>query len=456
MAELAILGGKPVRNRPFFSPVIIDDIEKAYVEKVLEAGELSRFMGSPSKNIKRMLEMPSREAERYEDQHFSFLGGRMIRKFEADFAKKFNVPYAVSVNSATSGLVTALGAIGAGPGDEVITTALSFNATALSILAFNSVPVFVDVNDKNFCLDPKSVEKAITDKTKAILVVHLLGNAADMDAIMDIAKRRNLKVIEDCAQSPGTRYKEKYAGTIGDIGVFSFQETKNITTGEGGMAITSDPALAKRMRLIRNHGESVPDDSWSCDEVVNIVGMNYRMTELTAAIGIAQLGKLSENNRIRTDNAAFLAKGLNGLPGISIPGFSKGAIPHIFAVIYDEEKTGVGRDEVLAALRAEGIPAGSGYVRTMYNNPVFIKKAAYGEQGCPWSCHLYKKARTYAMGDCPVAEELIAKKFIWFYHINRPNGISDMEDVLKAFKKVIENKEELKKIDSDITVGYKW
>ena len=299
--------------------MVVDDRERQCLLEVIDRKEFSRFMGSPTPDIERLLVLPSQEAEDQGNQYFSFLGGRMVRKFEAEFARKLGVPFAVSVNSATSGLSAALGAAGIGPGDEVITTCMSFNATALSILLFNSIPVFVDVDSTSFCLDPQAVEEAITPKTKAILVVHLLGNAAAMDDIMAIARKHNLVVIEDCAQAPGTKYKGDYVGTIGNLGVFSFQETKNITTGEGGMVTTKDPVLAKRVRLIRNHGESIPDNSWDDSALANLVGMNFRMTELTAALGVAQIGKLDENNRTRTANAQMLADRLRDLPGLSVP-----------------------------------------------------------------------------------------------------------------------------------------
>ncbi|KJU81353.1 PLP-dependent enzyme [Candidatus Magnetobacterium bavaricum] len=456
MSKLAILGGNPVRKEPFHSSVVTDDSEWKYVQHVLEAKEFSRFMGSPSGDMGKTLHMPSLEAEAIEGRYFSFLGGRMVRRFESGFANKFGVPYAVSVNSATSGLSVALGAVGAGPGDEVITTCMSFNATALSILLFNSIPVFVDVDIRNFCLDPLEIEKAITPKTKVILVVHLLGNYADMDAIMKIAKKHNLTVIEDCAQAPGTKYKGKYVGTIGDMGVFSFQETKNIMTGEGGMIITSNSDFAKKARLIRNHGESVPDETWNDDDLINIVGMNYRMTELTAALGISQLTKLDDNNRIRTENAFYLAKELNGITGIVTSQYKDGIVPHSFPLLYNSEKTGVEREKILAALRAEGIPVGSGYLRLMNENPIFLKKIAYGKSHCPWSCHLYGGTQNYNAGNYSVAKSLLRERFIWFYHINRPNDITDMKDVVNAFNKVFNNLDKLKTADISVNIGYKW
>lgn len=456
MSQLALLGGTPVRKKPFLSSVIIDGNEKRLVNRVLKDKELSRFMGSPSKDINKLLTMSSSEAERHEGQYFSFLGGKMVRRFEAGFAKRFEVPFAISVNSATSGLVAALGACGIGPGDEVITTSMSFNATALSILGMNSIPVFVDVDPDTFCLDPKKILEAITPKTRAILVVHLLGRSADMGAIMKIAKAHNLKVVEDCAQAPGTKYKDKYVGTIGDLGVFSFQETKNMTTGEGGMVVTKDPIMAKRVRLIRNHGESIPDGAWDKNDLVNIVGMNYRMTELTAAIGVAQLGKLDMNNRIRTENADFLIKSLKRFRGIRIPRYKRSEVPHALAMCYDARVTGVKRASILAALRAEGIPVGSGYLRTMYANPIFLKRIAYGINGCPWSCHSYRRKREYKHGDCPTAETLLNERFIWFYNINRPNKRRDMEDVVEAFKKVYDNLDLLRDYKSETEVRYKW
>ena len=158
MSKLAIFGGVPVREEPFKTSVVVDEQEWEYVKQVLGKREFSRFMGSPSKDIEKQLTMSSVEAESYESQYFTFLGGKMVRRFEAEFAKKFGVPYAISVNSATSGLSAALGSAGIGPGDEVITTCMSFNATAASILLFNSIPVFVDVDCKNYCLDPNEIE----------------------------------------------------------------------------------------------------------------------------------------------------------------------------------------------------------------------------------------------------------------------------------------------------------
>lgn len=457
--KLAFFGGIPARKTPFAGPLIINKNEINAVMKVLRRNELSRFMGSPSADIEKQLTMTSMEAVNYNPQYFLFLGGREVRKYEADFSKYINVKYSISVNSATTGLSTALSACGVGPGDEVITTCLSFNATAMSILAVNAVPIFVDIDPNNYCLDPKNVEKNISKKTKAILVVHLLGNSADMDAILRISRKYKLKVIEDCAQSPGVKFKNRFVGTIGDIGVFSFQETKNISTGEGGMIVTGDSKLARKCRLIRNHGESVPDRNTPADELINIVGNNYRMTELTAAIGIEQLKKLDNNNRIRNRNSHYLADKLSNLPGLEIPQIlnKKGNICHVFPMVYNAKQTKVSREIIIAALRAEGIPVGTGYTRLMPENPVFMKKIAYGAKGCPFKCSFYNKTVNYRKTDYPVAAKSIYDKFIWFYHVNRPNTLKDMDDVVRSFKKVFSNLDLLKdhKLKKTRTV-YKW
>ena len=385
MNDLALFGGKPIRSKPFHNSAVIDDSEWIRIKEVLRREEFSRFMGSPTADIDELLFMSSEGAADIERQYFSFLGGRMVRQFEAEFAKKFGVKYAISVNSATSGLATALGAADIGPGDEVITTCMSFNATAMSILLFNSIPVFVDVEDGTFCMNPEEIEKSITPRTKAILVVHLLGNSAEMDSINKISRKNNLKIIEDASQAPGTKYSNRYVGTIGDMGVYSFQETKNIMTGEGGMIVTNNKFLARKARLIRNHGESIPDESWDDDSIVNLVGFNFRMTELTAALGISQLEKMDQNNEVRTNNCKFLREELESIPGIRLPPLKEGTVPHILSLLYDEKETGVERAKLLSALRAEGIPVGSGYLKLMYENPLFKRKIAYGKNNCPWS-----------------------------------------------------------------------
>ena len=451
MEKLALLGGNPVRKELFKSTVVIDENEISAVMEVLKAKELSRFIGSSSPDIEKQLVIPSAQAQNYGNQSFSFLGGRKVRQFEAEFAEYFGVKYAITVNSATSGLSLALAAAGVGPGDDVITTCLSFNATGTSILLFNSIPLFVDISKENFCLNPQEIRKAITPRTRAILVVHLLGNAADMDAIMSIAREHNLVVIEDCAQAAGTRHGGQYVGTIGDIGVFSSQEPKHISTGEGGIVVTNNPQYARRGRLIRNHGESIPDDSTPVEDLVNIVGCNFRMTELTAAVGSAQLKKLFENNRVRSENARFLARELSKFEGIEIPPvtYNEEYVVHVLSILYHSGKTGVSREIFVKALRAEGIPVGTGYARIMPDNPLFLKKIAYGKQQCPFSCPYYGRDVDYGGGRYPVARDFINNKQLSFQLISRPNTLEDMKDVVKVFDKLYANMEQLKSAEGE-------
>jgi dTDP-4-amino-4,6-dideoxygalactose transaminase len=306
---------------------------------------------------------------------------------------------------------------------------------------FNSIPVFADVDPVTFCLDPAAVERAITPRTKAILPVHLTGNVTDMDALLDIAKRHGLRIVEDAAQAIGAQWRERKVGAVGDAGVFSFQQSKNIMTGEGGMVITDDPEIARRVRLILNHGEVVFDDESPDEDLQNIVGFNFRMPELCAAIGRAQLAKLQTVNDWRSRNADILRQGLSGLPGLELPPSQRHGngpakdMPHLFVALHDEPAMGVSRSLFVAALRAEGIAVGTGYNRPMYHNPMFLRKIAYGSKGCPWTCH--NSTVEYRKGMCPVAEELIDRRFVWFYQISYPSTPADMEEVVAGVRKVI-------------------
>lgn len=451
-----MFGGQPVRRTPFPSTPMIDEQEVNAVLDVLRSKEFSRYAGGATQDVETILALTSSEALTYPLNYFNFLGGTQVRRFEAGFADAFSVPYAVAVNSATTGLSLALAAAGAGPGDEVVVTCMSFTATASAILMFGSIPVFVDVDPRTFCLNPDEVRRAITPRTKAILVVHLLGNAADMDAIMSIARERGLPVIEDCAQAPGVRYRGRLVGTIGDAGVFSFQETKNMMTGEGGMIITRDPALARKCRLIRNHGEVVADDASPREDL--IVGFNFRMTELTAALGIEQLKKLPGNNAARNANARFLQERLQRLPGLIMPHVPPGVDYqcHIFGMLYDEAATGVPRSVLVHALREEGIPIGTGYVRLLYENPIFLQKSAFAATGFPFFPPWSDGKIRYERGMCPVAEDLIRRKCLWLYQINPPAAEADMMDIVRAFEKVYANRDVLKGVRPEsIVLEYK-
>jgi len=443
----AILGGEPVRSDPWIVGPMIDEAEKSMLLRALEEHNFSRYVGSAGPDIDAVLEMTSEAASRV-DAPWHFLGGPNVRMFAHEFAERFDVPYAIPINAATSGLSVAIGAVGIEPGDEVILPAISFSASAMAPLLFGGIPVFADVDAETFCISPASFEAAITDRTRAVIVVHLAGNICDMGRIMELAQRRGIAVIEDAAQAIGGEWQGKKAGTIGDAGVFSFQQSKNITTGEGGMIVTHSPAIARKCRLIMNHGEALMEDYHSDEDLMNVAGLNCRLPELCAAIGRAQLAKLDTVNAIRTQNADLLCEGLKDLPGLNIPAPQRDTdnavdVPHMFVAKYDEAAMGFPRSLFVSALGAEGVPVGTGYTRTMYANPNLRRKIVFGSKGFPWKIGDVVNPVSYEDGICPVAERLLEEEFLWFYHIAHPSTEQDMADVINAVKKVVENRTDI-------------
>jgi len=416
MSKLALLGGKPVINYMFPKNSTAGDCETNSIIEVLKDNEFSRYAGGPSNNVEDLLKIKSKYYNNINFNYWNFLGGKKVREFEKRFSEYYNIDYSIAVNSATSGLIASLKALNIGVGDEVITTCMTFTATSSAISGVGATPVFVDVDEDTLCINPTSIEKGITEKTKCILIVHLGGFTADMNPIMEIAKKNKLFVIEDCAQSPGVYYKDKLTGTIGDIGVFSFQETKNIMTGEGGMIITNNENLARRCRLIRNHGESIDNE---------ILGFNFRMTELTAALGICQLEKLNFNNKIRRENCNFLIDSLEGYDILKLP--NKEYIPHFFALQYLGKE--IHRNVFINALNAEGLRVTPGYPRLLHKHPIYEN-------------NIYPNITN----DCHIAEELYDNKCIWLFEIYPPINKKILKDIVKVFKKVINNLDDLKSI----------
>lgn len=426
--KLAILGGAKVRKEPFrFLPEIGAE-EKTLVREVLENGMLSGFVAQPGD---------------------TFLGGQKVRELEQLCVQYFGVPHAVAMNSATAALHAALAAAGIGAADEVIVTPYTMSATATAILMQNAVPIFADIDPVHFCIDPAQVRKKITPRTKAIMVVHLFGHPADMDPIMAIAREKKLVVIEDCAQAPGAEYKGKRVGTIGDAGIFSLNQHKIITTGEGGIAVTRDADFAFRMQLVRNHGEVVLAEMKlpSLDQAPDLLGWNYRITELEAAVGIGQFKRLDGLTDQRRTLANYLTERLKKFPGLTPPAPAKD-VRHVYftyPIVYDRTRIqDIGRDTFIKALRAEGIPCGGGYVKPIYHQPVYQKKTVYGKQGCPFRCPLYKNEIQYRQGDCPVTESMYAEKLLLLPVCREPHTEWDMDDVLRAFAKIFDSLDDLK------------
>jgi perosamine synthetase len=428
MKQLAINGGKPVRTELFPAYNTIGSEEKAAALRVLDSGNLSQFLGA---------------------WHKDFFGGPEVRAFEENWSQAFGCKHSISVNSNTSGLITAIGACGIQPGDEVIVSPYTMSASALAPILYGGVPVFADIDEDNFGLCPQSVAAKITARTKAILVVHIFGNPAKMDEIMALAARHNLKVIEDCAQAPFAEYKGRKVGTIGHIGVFSLNYHKHVHTGEGGVITTNDDFLAERCQLIRNHGE-VAAEAKGVTDFTNTYGQNYRLTEIQAAIGSEQLKKLPQLIEQRLENAAYLAERLGSIPGLAAPVTESHSL-HVYylqAFKYSQAVFGVPRDRFIAAIKAE-IPSavlredtpliGAGYVRPLYLQPLYQKRAA----GCSFNCPKYEGKVSYDKGLCPVAERMHFDELLTHEFMRPGMAKADLDNVVAAFRKVAEHAREL-------------
>lgn len=418
--KLALFGGKKVREMPFPPHPMIGEDEKKAVMEVLESGKLSTFIAQPGEN---------------------FLGGVKIKQFENELTTYFGTKYAVAFNSATSALHAAVVACGVKAGDEVLVPPYSFTSTATCALMNSSIPVFVDIKPDIFCMDPSKIEQSITPRTKAIIPVHLFGHPADLNEIIAIAKKHDLKVIEDCAQAPGATYKGNLAGTIGDCGIFSFQESKTVMTGEGGMLITNSDEIADIARMVRNHGEIVLETQKQRTYRSDILGWGYRMTELEAALGVVQFRKLDELNQKRIELATHLSKKLADVNGL-IPPVVYPDARHVYYLVpfkYDESLIGIPREQFVKALVAEGIPCAAGYVRPMYLNPIY-------HENKPFIYDYFGEEISYDKGICPVTERLYEKDLVTFAVCRAPATREDMDDIVRAITKILDNKEELQAV----------
>lgn len=412
MTEMAIHGGVPTLSGPLAPYRTIGKEEAAAVARVMESGTLSGFVGAWCPE---------------------FNGGPEVQAFEQEWAEAFGVRHAVTVNSNTSGLIAALGAVGVSPGDEVIVPPYTMSATAVGPLIYGGIPVFVDIERNTFCLDVDKVRKAITDKTRAVVAVDLFGHPAELTQLRSLCDEHGIYLIEDVAQAPFAVENNRFAGTVGHIGVFSLNYHKHFHTGEGGVCVTDDSDLAIRLQAIRNHGENVVDPLEMRD-ITNIVGFNFRMTELSAAIGREQLKKGRAFVDRRVELADRLSDALRDLPGLTPPMVRPGCrhVYYVWAMRYDAEIVGVPRDRFCAALAAEGFPMWQGYVVPLYHLPLFRERKAIGRDGFPFTL----TDRTYPVGLCPVAEHMHNAELLEFPICSFEISDEECDKLAEAVRKV--------------------
>lgn len=414
MNKLALKGGKPIRTKLFPRQISIGREEKRAVGRVMSSKKLSAFRGSWNEN---------------------FYGGEEIQAFEQEICKKFNVKHAISVNSCTSALQISCGAVGINPGDEVIVSPYTMTCSATAPMIYGGVPVFADVEKDYYCLDIEDIERKITDNTKAIIVVDIFGQPFN-ERICNLVRSKGISLIEDAAQAIGSKCGPEYAGTIGDLGCFSFTQGKHLTSGEGGVIVTNNDDLAFKCQLLRNHAESVLNDMDGYRGLNSLVGFNMRMTELQAAIMREQLKKLDKFIEERNYNVRRINELLSGISFLS-PSRIRDHCTHSYYVQswkYHEEIAGVHRDIFVEAVKSElaeeqgrpdkGVPIGCGYIKPLYRMPLFDE--------------------TLKGFSLDIVEKLWKDELIITTLQQLPLSQGDINDIVNAFYKVAENLGQLK------------
>jgi dTDP-4-amino-4,6-dideoxygalactose transaminase len=393
---LALFGGPPVRTRPFPAWPVFGQAEEDRVVGVLRSGRWGR------------------------------LDGDEVARFERRFAEMHGCRHGVAVTSGTVALRVALLAAGIEAGDEVIVPAYTFVATASAVVEANAIPVFGDIDLETFNLDPLSVAIAITPRTKAIIPVHFAGMAADMDAISRLSREHGLVVIEDAAHAHGSAFRNTPVGSLAQLATFSFQSSKNLTAGEGGIVTTNDDRLAEACRSIQNCGR-VPGGVWYEHHVVS---GNYRLGEFQGAILDCQLDRLQAQIDRREFNGQRLARRLDALPGLYPQARTASCTRHsyhLFMLRLDPEEFGAPRDSVLRALEAEGIPCSGGYGFPLPAQPLFRNKA--------FGPYVAAADLDYASSRCPNTEVVCAQA-IWLGQHLLLGEREDVDDIADAFEKI--------------------
>jgi len=428
MAELALLGGdKTVTLRPGPWPRIGEEEIAAVNDALRKANQDYHYMTS-------------------------LVGGGPVAEFEQNFAQFMGASLAMTTSGGGPALHIAVMAAGVEAGDEVIVSPYTWGQTVSCILQQNAIPVFADIDERTYNLDPDAIEACITDSTRAIMVVHIYGHPADMNPIMAAAQVHGLPVIEDCAQAVGAIYHGRRVGAIGHFGCYSFGDGKNMVGGEGGMLVTSDERLYALANLMgqhpARHGPLIKDEA--IKKYIDSLIYTYRIHPLAAVMANVQLRHLDQWNAERRRNAEYLSRGLAEIPGIEPPFVAPDCehVYHIYAPTFVADKVeGVSRQRYVAAVAAEGVPINSGYVQT----PIYLRArhqehAYFYGKGCPWKCHFARRVVDYRRGDCPVAERRCDEQELTIG--GAPAWLGDqtalMDEYLDAFRKVTENLAQLR------------
>ncbi len=418
MSKCAILGGDPIREHEIPWGNTMGDEELNAVTKVMKSGSLSAFLA---------------------DAGEKFLGGPKVRELEQDFCNRFHGKYAISVNSATTALHTAVAACEIGPGDEVLVMPYTMVASASAVLMNGAVPVFVDLDPKTFTMDPDQIEKWISPHTKGIMTVNIFGLPSNLPRIMEIAKKHNLYVIEDNAQSPGATIDGKEAGTIADIGVFSLNYHKVIHSGEGGVLMTDNAELARRCQLVRNHGELALDQLGDMDTIA--LGSNIRMSEIHAAIGIEQLKKLDDFLKMRRHLADLINRNFRERDGLTEAFVPEGYTHsyYIYPFTYDKDVWGISRHQFAKAMEAEGFPLSEGYTKPLHLMNIYKHKHVFNQTTYPFA-FIESPTQEYKEGLLPVVEKLYKETLLAADICRIPYTEDDIKDFFNAVDKIWEER----------------
>ncbi len=397
--RLAVDGGTPVRTAPWPAWPVFGPEDEEILLDVLRSGQ------------------------------WWAVGGKRVPEFESAFAAMQDAKHAVAVTNGTAAIEIALRALGIGCGDEVIVPPYTFIATASSVLAVGATPVFADIEPTSLNLDPVRAEEAVTERTKAIIPVHIAGCPANMDGILEVARRHNLAVIEDAAQAHAAEWRGRKVGALGDCGTFSFQASKNLNAGEGGCIVTNKDDVADKCWSVHNVGRTRAGKWYEH----HVLGGNFRMTEWQAGILLAQMARVPQQTERRSENAKRLTASLDRIPGIvTLPPDERVTrhAYHLYVFRYDPtEFGGHSRGEFLSALGAEGVPAGAGYV-PLYKEVVFQRKSAGLGSWCKAGRHI-----EYSAVECPVCEQ-VCEDAVWLFQTMLLGDPSDMDDIATAIEKI--------------------